>query len=68
MTPTSALQVWLPPMLTLLGTLVFVLFGVVFTYQLVEAKIDALRAEMKQGFAEIRLEFHSARRSPSRIG
>ena len=55
-------------MLTLLGTLVFVLFGVVFTYQLVEAKIDALRAEMKQGFAEIRLESNSAHRSPSRIG
>lgn len=47
-------------MLTLLGTLIAVLFAAWLSNRLMEAKIDALRAEMKQGFAELRLEFHTA--------
>ena len=65
MSPT--LQIWLPPMLTLLGTLIAVLFAAWLNNRVmeannrsIEAKIEALRAEMKQGFAELRLEFHTA--------
>jgi peptidoglycan/LPS O-acetylase OafA/YrhL len=58
MNPT--LQIWLPPMLTLLGTLIAVVFAAWLSNRFMEAKIDALRAEMKQGFAELRLEFHTA--------
>ena len=65
MNPT--LQIWLPPMLTLLGTLITVIFAAWLNNRFVDAKIDtvraeisALRAEMRQGFAELRLEFHTA--------
>jgi hypothetical protein len=53
-------QIWPPPMLTLLGTLVAVVFAAWLSNRFMAAKIDALRAEMKQGFAELRLEFHTA--------
>jgi hypothetical protein len=47
-------------MLTLLGTLIGIVFAAWLSNRFLEAKIDALRAEMKQGFAELRLEFHTA--------
>lgn len=47
-------------MLTLLGTLIAVVFAAWLNNRFMEAKIDALRAEMRQGFAELRLEFHTA--------
>jgi len=60
-------QIWLPPMLTLLGNLIAVVLAAWLSNcameannRAIEAKIEALRAEMKQGFAELRLEFHAA--------
>jgi hypothetical protein len=55
-------QLWIPTAVIVVGYLL----GFYFNHRQLEsfrnefnAKIDALRAEMKQGFAEIRLEFHT---------
>ena len=60
------MQLWMPPILSMLGTLIVVVFTVWLNTKALSAQIEAvrsevqaLRAEMKQGFAELRLEFHT---------
>jgi hypothetical protein len=66
----AQLQLWLPPVLSLFGTLIVVLFAAWMNTRSLSAQIDglrsemnakfdALRAEMKQNMAELRLEFHT---------
>ncbi len=54
-----SIQLWLPPLATMLGTLTGVVCAAWLNNRFMEAKIDALRAEMRQSFAELRLEFHT---------
>ena len=60
---------WMPAILALFGSLLVVLFSAwlntrAVSYQIdavdkkLTAQMEALRAEMHQGFAELRLEFH----------
>jgi len=55
-------QLWVPTAVIVVGYIL----GAYFNHRQMEsfrvefnAKLDALRAEMKQGFAEMRLEFHT---------
>ena len=55
-------QIWMPTVVIVAGYIL----GFYFNHRQLEsfrnefnARIDALRAEMKQGFAEVRLEFHT---------
>ncbi len=63
-------QLWMPSVVALLGTLIVVVFTAwlntrTLSVQIetldkkLSAQIEALRAEMRQGFAELRLEFHT---------
>lgn len=63
-------QIWMPTILALFGTLVVVIFSAWLNTKALSAQIDgvdkklaaqveALRAETKQGFAELRLDFHT---------
>ena len=63
------LQLWMPAVLSLFGTLIVVVLSAWLNTRMLSAQIEsvraelraeigALRAEMKQGFAELRLEFH----------
>ena len=50
-------QLWMPAILALFGTLTVVITAWLHA-RAVTSQIDAVRGEMKQGFAEQRLEFH----------
>jgi ATP-dependent helicase YprA (DUF1998 family) len=67
------LQLWMPAVLSLFGTLIVVVLTAWLNTRMLSAQIESLRcelraelraeigtlrAEMKQGFAELRLEFH----------
>jgi hypothetical protein len=63
------LQLWMPAVLSLFGTLIVVVLTAWLNTRMLSAQVEsarselraeigALRAEMKQGFAELRLEFH----------
>ncbi len=53
---------WMPAILALFGSLMVVLFSAWLNTRALSNQIEAvekkLTAEMKQGFAELRLEFH----------
>lgn len=49
------ISIWLPPLLTLLGTLIVVVFTAWQSSRAVMAEIATLRAETKAGFAELEL-------------
>ena len=63
-------QIWMPAILALFGSLLVVVFSAWLNTRTLSAQIDgvdkkltaqieALRAEMRQGFAELRLDFHT---------
>ena len=51
-------QLWMPAILALFGTLITVVITAWLNTRAVTSQIDAVRAEMKQGFAQQRLAFH----------
>ena len=51
-------QLWMPATLALFVSLITVVITAWLNTRALSAQIDAVRAEMKQGFAELRLEFH----------
>ena len=53
---TDDLKIWLPPMLTLLGTLIAVTFTAWLSTRSVHAMIGELRQETRAGLAELRGE------------
>jgi sensor domain CHASE-containing protein len=53
---TDDMRLWLPPMLTLLGTLVVVVFTAWLNTRAILAQMEALRQEVKKEIAELRLE------------
>jgi hypothetical protein len=53
---TDDIKIWLPPMLTLLGTLIVVTFTAWLSTRSVHAMIDALRHEMRADLTELRGE------------
>jgi predicted PurR-regulated permease PerM len=64
------IQIWMPTLLALLGGLLVVVFSAWLNTKALSsqiegvdkklsAQIEALRAEMRQGFAELRLDFHT---------
>ena len=54
----TQVQLWLPVFVSLFGTFITVVITAWLSTKSLSAQIEALRAEMKQGFAELRLEFH----------
>jgi len=48
-------QFWMPAVLALFGTLIVVVFTAWLNSRMLAAKVDALRAEMKQAIAELEL-------------
>jgi hypothetical protein len=52
-------QIWMPTILALFGTLVVVVFTAWLNTKALSSQIEALRAETRQGFAELRLDFHT---------
>ena len=60
-------QLWMPAVLALFGSLIVVVItawlntkALTARIETVRTELNALRAEMKQGFAELRVEFHKA--------
>jgi hypothetical protein len=53
---TDDVKIWLPPMLTLLGTLVVVIFTAWLNTRSVHAMIGELREAMRANIAELRTE------------
>jgi cell division protein FtsB len=67
---TPQVQIWMPAILALFGSLLVVVFTAWLNTKALRsqiegvdkkltAQIEALRAEMRQGFAELRLDFHT---------
>lgn len=50
------IKIWLPPLLTLLGTLIVVVFTAWLNNRVIVAHIDALRQEMLRSMTELKLE------------
>jgi hypothetical protein len=48
-------QLWMPAILALFGSLIVVVLTAWINTRMLSAQIDALRSEMKQGFAELEL-------------
>jgi hypothetical protein len=55
---TQQMTLWMPAILSLFGTLIVVVITAWMNTRTLSSQIDALRAETRQGFAELRLEFH----------
>jgi hypothetical protein len=55
---TQQMTLWMPAILSLFGTLIVVVITAWMNTRSLSSQIDALRAETRQGFAELRLEFH----------
>jgi hypothetical protein len=55
----SQMQLWMPAILSLFGSLLVVVVTAWLNTKALSSQIDLLRAEMKQSFAEFRLEIHS---------
>jgi hypothetical protein len=49
----------MPAILALFGSLLMVVFTAWLNTKALSAQIEALRAETRQGFAELRLDFHT---------
>ena len=56
---TAQVQIWLPTLLALFDSLLVVVFSAWLNPKFLSSQIEALRAEMRQGFAELRLDFHT---------
>jgi hypothetical protein len=56
---TAQVQIWMPTLLALFGSLLVVVISAWLNTKALSAQIEALRAEMRQGFAELRLDFHT---------
>jgi len=54
----AQLQAWMPAVTALLGSLIVVVFTAWLNTRPLSSQIEALRAETRQGLAELRLEFH----------
>lgn len=54
-------QFWVTPATIVLGNLIVVVFTAWISNRWMDAKSDAVRAESKQGFAEMRLEIQQGR-------
>ena len=48
-------QLWMPAILALFGSLIVVVLAAWINTRMLSAQIDALRAEVRQGFAELEL-------------
>ena len=55
---TQQIVLWMPAILSLFGTLIVVVITAWMNTRSLSSQIDALRAETRQGFTELRLEFH----------
>ena len=53
------MQLWMPAILSMFGSLLVVVVTAWLNTKALSSQIDLLRAEMKQSFAEFRLEIHS---------
>jgi hypothetical protein len=51
-------RIWMPTILALFGSLLMVVFTAWLNTKALSSQIEALRAETRQGFAELRLDFH----------
>jgi len=61
MMPNVPVPLWVlvtTPVVTVLGTMLAVMLAAVYQNRGLDRMAEALRAEMKQGFAELRLEIH----------
>jgi hypothetical protein len=56
---TPQVQMWMPAILALFGSLLVVVFTAWWNTKILTAQIEALRTETRQGFAELRLDFHT---------
>ena len=56
---TPQVQIWMGAILALFGSLLVVVFTAWLNTKALTAQIEALRAETRQGFAELRLDFHT---------
>jgi len=56
---TPQVQMWMPAILALFGSLLVVVFTAWLNTKVLTAQIEALRTETRQGFAELRLDFHT---------
>ncbi len=54
------IKIWLPPMLTLLGTLIAIVFTAWLSNRAILAKMEALRESVRADAAILRLEFVTA--------
>jgi hypothetical protein len=52
------MTLWMPAILSLFGTLIVVVITAWMNTRTLSSQIDALRAETRQGFSELRLQFH----------
>ncbi len=65
---TAQVQIWMPTLLALFGSLLVVVISAWLNTKALSARIEALRAETRQGFAELRLDFHTEiSQSPRRM-
>jgi hypothetical protein len=65
---TAQVQIWMPTLLALFGSLLVVVISAWLNTKALSAQIEALRAETRQGFAELRLDFHTEiSQSPRRM-
>jgi methyl-accepting chemotaxis protein len=53
----AQLQAWMPAIIALLGSLIVAVFTAWLNTRALSSQIEALRAEMRQGLAELRLDF-----------
>src|ERR1022692_4034115 len=56
---TPQVQIWMPAILALFGSLLVVVLTAWLTTKALSAQIEALRAETRQGFAELRPGLHT---------
>jgi hypothetical protein len=56
---TAQVQIWMPTLLALFGSLLVVVISAWLNTKALSARIEALRAETRQGFAELRLDFYT---------
>ena len=57
---TDDLKFWLPPMLTLLGTVIVIVFTAWTNSRTLLAQLEALRQEVRAEISGVKLEFHTA--------
>ncbi|SRR5258706_16001761 len=57
MPPT--IQIWLPPLLSMLGSMIVVVFAAWLNTRVLSAQIDSLRSELKAEIAALRTEMRA---------